>query len=99
MKKVSRRVLAAVAVAIIVGVAITSGVMAAAPVGENCPNDGLCLYGGEGPADGTGIKARTQENRARSNQNQSNNQFFADGNRNARQHVNAYRHGHGATTD
>lgn len=99
MTKVSKRVLAGVALAVILAVSITGGIMAAGPANEDCPNDRACLYGGEGPGDGTGLQWREQANTAASNQHQFNNQFNANGNCNANQHSRSYRHGYGLTDD
>ncbi|GEM_PF-6324470 len=97
MRSVSKTVVIALALAAVLIISI-SAVAAAAPGNQDCPNDNVCVYGGEGPADGTGLQRHERANTAMSHQYQLNNQFNSNGNGNAHQHSRAYRYGHGLPT-
>ena len=93
--KASKRVLIVLALAVILVLSVSGGVMAAGPHNGDCPNDGVCQNDGESPSDGHGMQTRTQASMAFSYQNQYIKQFNANGHCYANQHCNTYQYSYG----
>lgn len=112
MKKLSKRLIVAFALAAILVISVTAGAFAAGPNNGDCPNDGVCpnagvcpnggdcLYDGDGPADGSGLQYQHgQMGAASGTQTQQNKQANATGNCYANEYCHAYKYGNGTVVN